>query len=77
VNEITKQNFIWGWLRMILGALQLTLAPLAIFVLLARGLYATSTWILILLATLATGLSRILYGGQSDPRICGVKSPKK
>jgi hypothetical protein len=69
MNEVTRQNIIWGWLRMILGALQMTLAPLALFLVFSLGIYDERTWILIVLTTLVTGISRLLYRGRPDPRI--------
>lgn len=69
MNEETRQNLIWGWLRMILGALQLTLAPLSIILLFTLGIYDERTWILVILTTLITGISRLLYQGRPDPRI--------
>ena len=69
MNEETRQNLVWGWLRMIIGAMQLTLAPISIIVLFTLGIYDERTWMLVILTTLITGISRLLYGGRSDPRI--------
>lgn len=51
---------------MILGALQLTLAPLALLVLLTLGVGDYRTWLMVVLTTLITAISRLLYGGKPD-----------
>ena len=54
---------------MILGVLQMTLAPLALLVLLTLGAKDYRTWIMVILTTSITAISRLLYGGRSDPRL--------
>lgn len=76
MDEETKQNLIWGWLRMILGALQLALAPLALILVFTLGIYDRRTWMLVILTTLITGISRLLYGGRTDPRLKGEENQK-
>lgn len=69
VGNDTWQNFVWGWLRMILGILQLTLAPLALLVLFKQGIEDELTWVLVILTTLITGISRLLYNGRRTPEM--------
>lgn len=62
-----KDVVIWGWLRLLLAALQVGLSGAAVFALFAVGLEG-ETWILVGAAMAATCVSRILYGGRRDPR---------
>ena len=63
----SKEVFVWGWLRLLLGAAQLGLSAAAVFALFAIGL-ETETWVLVVGAMAATCASRILYGGKRGPR---------
>lgn len=69
MTEETRQNLIWGWLRFILGILQLTLSPLAFLVLILQGIYDLTFWFLLFTVTIITLISRLLYSGQPDPRL--------
>lgn len=61
-----RRELIWGPLRLSIGFLQLAFAPLAIYLLFANGIEQFSTWLLIALASLLTGISRLLYGGRKN-----------
>lgn len=62
-----KDVVVWGWLRLLLAALQVGLSAAAAFSLFAVGLEA-ETWVLLGAAMAATGVSRWLYGGSRGPR---------
>lgn len=63
----SKEVVVWGWLRLLLGALQVGLSAAAVVALFAIGL-ETETWALIAAAMAATCVSRLLYGGSRGPR---------
>lgn len=63
----TKQQFVWGWLRLALGLLQTGLVTVAAISLYQFGL-ADETWVLVIAACAVTATSRCLYGGRSGPR---------
>ena len=65
--EVDLQRFlIWGFLRVVLGYAQMLFAIATFVSLLARG-FVSSTWMLFGAASLATLLSRLLYGGKPQP----------
>ncbi|HEV7375254.1 MAG TPA: hypothetical protein VGN95_11095 [Pyrinomonadaceae bacterium] len=69
MNEDTRHKLLWGWLRLLLGTIQIVCAPLAIYALLLGGVYHPVTLLLIAGATLATIISWLLYHGRSDLRL--------
>ena len=68
LSDETRHRLKWGWLRLFLAILQLSLAPMALGSLIMVGLRPV-TWILIFGATMAMVVSRLLYRGRSDPHV--------
>ena len=62
----TRQKFIWGWLRLILGVGQMTLALATAGLLFLVGLHAV-TWIFLATTMILTITSRVLYHGRKAP----------
>lgn len=54
-----KDVVVWGWLRLLLGAVQIGSAAAAVVALFTLGLHA-ETWVLVGAATAATVASRML-----------------
>jgi hypothetical protein len=73
VNDATKHKLKWGWLRLFLALVQISLVPMAVGSLLTLGLHPL-TWFCVLTATSAAIVSRLLYRGQSDPDLRAGKS---
>ena len=78
----TQHKMIWGWLRLFLACAQMSLAAAGFALLLTIGL----TWVtyaVVIGATAATVLSRLIYHGRSDPdyerkvRMRGIERPFK
>lgn len=68
MDERERHKFIWGWLRLLLGFLQMSLLAAARGALLMVGLHWL-TWALIA-GSAVTGLtSYLLYRGQADPHL--------
>lgn len=65
-NLETRQKFVWGWLRLILGVGQMTLAIATVGLLFLIGLHAL-TWIFLAITTILTITSRVLYRGRKGP----------
>ena len=63
----THHKFIWGWLRLFLGFVQMTLASFSIGALLVLGLHPL-TIALVIGTTAVTFISRRLYRDQSGDR---------
>lgn len=66
VDDATKHKLIWGWLRLFLGWLQMSMAAACVGALLTVGLH-TITYIFVAVATAAAVASRLLYHGRKDP----------
>lgn len=58
-----SERLKWGWLRLVLGVLQMVLASAAIVTYVYRGL-ETTTLLLTAFATVATLVSRHIYQGR-------------
>ena len=69
MKQDTRHLLMWGWLRLFLATIQLVFAPLAIFAVILSGGGHWLTWLLIIVATLATAVSWLLYHGRPDPRL--------
>lgn len=67
-SQSTRHILKWGWLRLFLSIVQMTLAPIAILLLFTVGLNWV-TWLFVAGATSATLTSRLLFRGRSDPRL--------
>ena len=65
-NGNTKQRFVWGWLRLVLGIAQMTLA-IATFGLFLLAGFRPITWILFAVTTVLLIVSRTLYRGRKGP----------
>ena len=63
-----KHKFYWGWLRIILGQVQMSSAIIAFSFACVVGA-ATPTYVAGAVALTSLVLSRILYGGRSDPNL--------
>ena len=72
--SLLKRVVYWGWLRMVLGAIQMTCSVSAIFALFRVG-FEPVTYALIGGAFGATALSRFLYRGRPDPKVQQDNSP--
>ena len=68
LSEATRNKLIWGWLRLFLGWLQMSLVAVSIGAMLAAGLQPV-TYVLVVAATIATLTSRLLYRGRPAPRV--------
>lgn len=66
MNEVTKHKLIWGWLRLVLGWVQISCALIAVVLLIAIG-FQLLTWLFFGGAIVAIITSRLLYHGQSGP----------
>ena len=64
--QASNNRMVWGWARLVLGLLQIGLSIAAAIQLVQMGLEAT-TWFLIVGATAATCVSRLLYRGRPGP----------
>lgn len=62
----TRQKFVWGWLRLVLGVGQMTFAIATAGLLFLVGLH-TLTWIFLAITTMLTITSRLLYHGRKAP----------
>lgn len=62
----TKERFVWGRLRFLLGLAQIALAGLSIGALVTVGLKPI-TWIFVISATALTFTSRLIYKGRPTP----------
>lgn len=65
-------RFRWGWVRLFLGIAQMTLAAIAMALLLTRG-FKWPTAVAVILATLSMATSRILYRGRRTPASLPLK----
>jgi hypothetical protein len=59
-----RERFVWGWLRLLLGYLQMSLAAMALGALIITGLHKITLYLAIA-ATAVTLLSKLLYHGRS------------
>lgn len=69
MNQHTRHLLKWGWLRLFLATIQLVFAPLAIYAVILSGIGHWLTWLLIIVASLATAISWLLYHGRPDPKL--------
>lgn len=65
-HALEQRYLVWGIFRLALGLLQMTFAAAAILRLVFSGLSTTVLWYAAA-ATLATIVSRFLFGGRSGP----------
>lgn len=63
----TKERFVWGRLRFLLGLAQIGLVGLSVGALVTVGLKPI-TWIFVISATALTITSRLIYRGQRTPK---------
>jgi hypothetical protein len=70
VNDATKHKIVWGWLRLFLGFVQMSFVAASVGAFVAVGLHYV-TLILVIGATGATLISRLLYHGRRSDT--GVK----
>ncbi|HYV04370.1 MAG TPA: hypothetical protein VFB82_07285 [Blastocatellia bacterium] len=63
MKDTTKHKLVWGWLRLFLGFVQMSLVAASVGALIAFGLHS-ATLILVIGATATTLLSRLLYHGR-------------
>jgi hypothetical protein len=68
VDNVTRRKLIWGWLRLLLGWLQMSLVAVSIGALLTVGLHPI-TYVFVAVATAAAVASRLLYHGHVDPSL--------
>jgi hypothetical protein len=66
MQERTRQKWVWGWLRLALGLLQMAFAVAGVGALLALGMHWL-TYLSVGIATGATVASRLLYRGGISP----------
>ena len=66
-NGNADQKFVWGWLRLVLGIAQMTLAITTFGLFLLVG-FRPVTWIFFAVTTTLMILSRILYRGRKGPK---------
>ena len=62
-----RDQFVWGWLRLVLGFSQMALVALTFGVLITAGV-TTLTMVLTAVATCVAVASRLLYRGRKGPR---------
>jgi hypothetical protein len=67
-GEMLSEEFLWGWFRLVLGSLQMSLALLALLALITNG-PDRLTLSLAIAATAATLFSRVLYHGHRTPKL--------
>lgn len=72
MNEDTRHKLVWGWLRLFLGWVQMSLAVAGFGALLVVGNHPI-TWAFAIAALLGVIVSRMLYQGKSDPTLKGKK----
>lgn len=70
MNDETRHKVIWGWLRLFLGWLQMSLVAASIGALLTVGLHPIS-YVLVAVATAVSITSRLLYHGRRVPALKG------
>lgn len=68
MNQDTRHKLVWGWLRLLLGWLQMSLAAAGFGALLVLG-HHPLTWALAIAALVAVVISRLLYHGKPDPKL--------
>ena len=68
MNTETQHRLIWGWLRVFLAFVQVSLAAGGLALLLTLGLHWI-TFAVVIVATAATAVSRLLYHGRTDPHL--------
>jgi hypothetical protein len=71
MNEVTSHKLIWGYLRLFLGWLQMSLAAAGFGALLIVGNHPV-TWAFVIGAVIATIVSRLAYHGKADPKLKGT-----
>jgi len=68
MNDEAHHKLVWGWLRLVLGFLQMGLVAAALGSLITAGLHWI-TWLFVVGATAATVTSRLIYHGRPDPTL--------
>ena len=68
MNNATRHKLVWGWLRLLLGWMQMSLAAAGLVALLTVGFHPV-TWAFVVGATVATIVSRLLYHGRPAPKL--------
>lgn len=63
----SRQKVIWGWLRLVLGVGQMTLALATAGLLFLVGLHVV-TWVFLAITMVLTITSRLLYHGRKGPK---------
>lgn len=63
---LSHRIFYWGWVRLLLGTLQMACSTYAVFLIFQIG-FQPVTWAFVLGAFAAGGVSRLLYRGRQDP----------
>jgi len=61
-----REQLIWGWMRLLIGFLQISLAGLTFGVLLTLGVTSLTVWLAVL-ATVIAVVSRLIYRGRKGP----------
>lgn len=72
MNASTRHKVVWGGLRFFLGLAQMWLAIAGVTLLVMVGLQ-TVTVVVVIAATVAAVISRLLYRGRPDPNLEGEK----
>lgn len=67
-RAFSTSTFYWGWLRLLIGSIQMVSSVYAAYLLFAIGLQP-QTLVLIGCSVGATGLSWLLYRGRSNPHL--------
>ena len=71
LDDRAKHKLTWGWLRLFLGWLQMSLAAVAVGALLTVGLHSV-TYALVIAATATTLTSRLLFHCRHEPKLKGT-----
>ena len=67
-DYLSKRLLLWGWLRMLLGVLQMSCSVAAVWAIFQIG-FEPLTWELIFVAAGASIVSRLLFRGRKDPQV--------
>jgi hypothetical protein len=67
----SEHRAVWGWLRLVLGLTQMAFAVTAAGLLISSGVHWPAL-VALSLTGIATGASRYLYRGQTDPRLAAA-----
>jgi len=61
-----REQLIWGWVRLLMGFAQISLAGLTFGVLITAGVTTLTIWLAVL-ATVIAVISRLIYRGRKGP----------